>query len=331
MPALAGPEPDRRETSRIGHLSTLERAGLTSAFERRPSALELSRWTKNGRTFSHKRVESTAIRGIPIQTFSGLRGLTLRRRLLAIVAMEGAPPMCRSCDQQSRRWVLSFLATGAVAAGLLGAGAPRSLAAGATTLTADEALAKLKAGNQKFLTAPQLCTADMAKQRADVAEDQSPWATILTCSDSRVSPELIFGGVGLGELFVVRNAGNVADTAAMGTIEYGAEHLGSPLVVVVLGHQRCGAVEASYLRGCRRSIRNCRASSRPWSTRSCPRPRLCAADRGISLTTQVRENARLVAQKISTRSKIVEDLEHEGKVKVVYARYDLDKGVVDFL
>jgi carbonic anhydrase len=56
--------------------------------------------------------------------------------------------------------------------------------------------------------------------------------------------ELIFGGVGLGELFVVRNAGNVADTAAMGTIEYGAEHLGSPLVVV-LGHQRCGAVEAA--------------------------------------------------------------------------------------
>ena len=90
--------------------------------------------------------------------------------------------MCRSCDQQSRRWVLSFLATGAVAAGLLGAGAPRSLAAGATTLTADEALAKLKAGNQKFLTAPQLCTADMAKQRADVAQDRSPCATILTCS-----------------------------------------------------------------------------------------------------------------------------------------------------
>jgi carbonic anhydrase len=94
--------------------------------------------------------------------------------------------MCRSCDKLSRRRVLSFLATGAVAAGLLGTGAPRSFAAGATTMTADEALAKLKAGNQKFLTAPELCAADVTKQRADVAKGQSPWATILTCSDSRV-------------------------------------------------------------------------------------------------------------------------------------------------
>ncbi len=100
-------------------------------------------------------------------------------------------------------------------------------------MTADEALTKLKAGDQKFLTSPELCAADMAKQRADVAKGQSPWATVLTCSDSRVSPELIFGGVGLGELFVVRNAGNTADTAVMGTIEYGAEHLGAPLVVVL--------------------------------------------------------------------------------------------------
>ena len=154
--------------------------------------------------------------------------------------------MCRSCDKQSRRRVLSFLATGAAAAGLLSAGASRGLAADAATMTADEALVKLKGGNQKFLNAPELCAADMARQRADVAKDQSPWATILTCSDSRVSPELIFGGVWLGELFVVRNAGNVADTASMGTIEYGAEHLGSPLVVV-LGHQRCGEIGRAHV------------------------------------------------------------------------------------
>jgi carbonic anhydrase len=98
--------------------------------------------------------------------------------------MEDAPSMCRSCDKQSRRRVLSFLATGAAAAGLLGAGAPRNLAAGATTVSADEALAKLKGGNQKFLNAPELCAADMAKQRADAAKGQSPWATILTCSEA---------------------------------------------------------------------------------------------------------------------------------------------------
>lgn len=122
--------------------------------------------------------------------------------------------MCRSCDDVGRRGALSWLATGTVAAFLLGARAPNSLAAG-PTITADEALARLRVGNQKFLTAPELCAADLAKQRADVAKGQSPWATILTCSDSRVSPELVFGGVGLGDLFVVRNAGNVADTAAM--------------------------------------------------------------------------------------------------------------------
>jgi carbonic anhydrase len=236
--------------------------------------------------------------------------------------------MCRSCDKQSRRRVLSFLATGAAVAGLLGAGAPRSLAAGATTVTADEALAKLKSGNQKFLTAPELCAADMTKQRADVAKDQSPWATILTCSDSRVSPELIFGGAGLGELFVVRNAGNVADTASMGTIEYGAEHLGSPLVVV-LGHQRCGAVEAA----CEVVAKHTKLPGfiAPMVDAIVPAARAVYGKPGDFVDNAVRENARLGAQKISTRSKIVEHLKHEGKVKVVYARYDLDKGAVDFL
>jgi carbonic anhydrase len=242
--------------------------------------------------------------------------------------MGDAPPMCLSCDKLSRRRVLSFLATGAVAVGLLGAGAPRSRAASAMTMTADEALAKLRAGNQKFLTAPELCAVDLTKRRADVANGQAPWATILTCSDSRVSPELIFGGVGLGELFVVRNAGNVADTAAMGTIEYGAEHLGSPLVVV-LGHQRCGAVEAA----CDVVTKHTKLPGfiAPMVDAIVPAAKAVYGKPGDFVDNAVRENARLGAQKISTRSKIVEHLEHEGKVKVVYARYDLDKGVVDFL
>ena len=85
---------------------------------------------------------------------------------------------------------------------------------------------------------------DLAKQRAEVAGGQAPWAIIVGCSDSRVPPELLFGGLGLGQLFVARNAGNMVDTATMGTIEYGAEHLGAPLVVV-LGHESCGAVAAA--------------------------------------------------------------------------------------
>ena len=120
-----------------------------------------------------------------------------------------------------------------------------AFAAGATTgVTADEALEKLKAGNAKYLSAPQICEADLSEQREQVAKTQTPWAPIVTCSDSRVPPELLFGGTGLGELFVARNAGNMADTATMGTLEYGAENLGVPLIVV-MGHERCGAVAAA--------------------------------------------------------------------------------------
>jgi carbonic anhydrase len=236
--------------------------------------------------------------------------------------------VCRSCDHMQRRGLLSFLATGVAAAGLLSAGTPRSLAAGGTTMTADEALAKLKAGNQRFLSAPELCAADMAKRRAEVAKGQSPWATILTCSDSRVSPELIFGGVGLGELFVARNAGNVADTAAMGTIEYGAEHLGSPLVVV-LGHQRCGAVEAA----CEVVAKHTKLPGfiAPMVEAIVPAAKAVRGKPGDFVDNTVWENARLQAKKISTQSKIIAHLEHEGRVKVLYGHYDLDKGAVDFV
>src|SRR5204863_3049139 len=82
------------------------------------------------------------------------------------------------------------------------------------------------------------------KRRTDVADHQAPWATIVGCADSRVPPELLFGGLGLGELFVARNAGNLVDTATMGTVDYGAEVLGAPLLVV-LGHEKCGAVVAA--------------------------------------------------------------------------------------
>ena len=112
-------------------------------------------------------------------------------------------------------------------------------------MTADQALANLKSGNDKYVKGPEVCAADLAKRRTGVATSQTPWATIVSCADSRVPPELLFGGLGVGELFVARNAGNMAvDSATMGTIEYGAAVLGVPLIVV-LGHERCGAVVAA--------------------------------------------------------------------------------------
>lgn len=230
--------------------------------------------------------------------------------------------MCINCDGLTRRGLMSLIGASSVAAGLPAA------ANAAPAVTPDAALARLKAGNQKFITAPQLCEADMAGQRASVAKGQSPWAVILTCADSRVSPELIFGGVGLGELFVARNAGNMADTATMGTIEYGIEHLHAPLVVV-LGHQNCGAVAAA----CEVATKGTKlpGSIGPMVDAIVPAAKAVKGKPGDFIDNAVRENARLTAAKISTQSKIARELVHEGKVKVVYARYDLNSGVVEFL
>ncbi|MBW8618154.1 MAG: carbonic anhydrase [Hyphomicrobiales bacterium] len=236
--------------------------------------------------------------------------------------------MCFECVNVSRRRFMSFAATGAAAAGLWTMGGALSPSFAKTSLSADEALAKLKAGNQKFVSSPQLCAAELTNNRTAVAKGQSPWATILTCADSRVSPELIFGGVGLGELFVCRNAGNVADTAVMGTIEYGAEHLGSPLVVV-MGHSRCGAVQAA----CDVVEKDAKlpGSIKPMVDAIVPAAKAMKGKSGDFVDLSVRENARLNAEKVKAESDIVKELAHEGKVKIVYARYDLDTGVVDFL
>jgi carbonic anhydrase len=228
----------------------------------------------------------------------------------------------------ARRRFLSFSAVGIAAGGLLAAGGIGSPGFAATTLSPDEAFARLKDGNARFVNAPQLCEADLLNHRASLVKGQSPWATILTCSDSRVSPELIFGGVGLGELFVARNAGNMADMATMGTIEYGAEHLGVPLIVV-LGHQSCGAVSAA----CEVAENHTKlpGSIGPMVDAIVPAALAVHGKPGDFIDNTVRESARRTAAMIGGQSKIVEELVHQGKVRIVYARYDLTSGVVEFL
>ena len=105
--------------------------------------------------------------------------------------------MCRACRgfTPDRR---QFFSVSASFAATVLFGGPCAFAAGATTsVTADEAIARLKAGNEKYVSAPELCTVDLLRQRDQVAKAQMPWATILACSDSRVPPELLFGGLGL--------------------------------------------------------------------------------------------------------------------------------------
>jgi carbonic anhydrase len=235
--------------------------------------------------------------------------------------------MCAACRFiPDRRRFLALTASG-IAAGLIGGNV--AFAAGATTdVTADEALARLKAGNEKYVSAPQLCAADLAKQRDQVAKGQTPWAVILTCSDSRLPPELLFGGVGLGELFVARNAGNLADTATMGTIEYGTGNLGAPLVVV-MGHQRCGAVAAA----CDVVTKHATfpGSIGPMVKAIVPAAKAVYGKGGDFVDNTVRESARRTAAEIATKSKIASRLVKSNKVKVVAAYYDLDNGRVDFL
>ena len=237
--------------------------------------------------------------------------------------------MCEVCDQRmfGRRDVLGLAGVG-LAAAATGLFSQEAMASGnTTTLTADQALEKLKAGNARYVASPQLCVADLTNNRSTVAKGQAPWASFVSCADSRVPPELLFGGVGLGELFVSRNAGNMVDTATMGTLEYGAEHLGVPLIVV-LGHERCGAVAAAvevFKTGAKLP-----GSIGPMVKPIVPAVKAISKKEGDMVDNAVRENARMTAEKIKTQSPIIAHLIKAGKVKVVAARYDLDDGKVEF-
>lgn len=192
-------------------------------------------------------------------------------------------------------------------------------------ITPDEALARLKEGNKRYVSAPELCERSMSERRAAVANSQQPYAVILTCADSRVAPELVFGGTGLGDLFVCRNAGNVADVSALGSIEYAIEHLKSPLIVV-MGHERCGAVGAAV----DVVTKNAEMPGfiKPMIDAIVPNVIAVKTQAGDLTDNAVKHNAHVNALKISTESKIVEEHVKAGKVRVVHGRYDLDTGAV---
>jgi carbonic anhydrase len=113
----------------------------------------------------------------------------------------------------------------------------------AATISADEALQRLKAGNERFLAGAARFPTVQKEILADLAKGQHPYATMLSCSDSRVPPELIFDA-GFGELFIIRVAGNVYSSEVAGSLQYAGQHLKTPLFVV-LGHTNCGAVHAA--------------------------------------------------------------------------------------
>ncbi len=239
--------------------------------------------------------------------------------------------MWRNCEGEivGRRDILKFAAAGLVAVGLGGASLSARAAEGAaTTLSPDEALAGLKSGNARYVSHPELCSIDLAEQRTAVAAHQAPWASVISCADSRVPPELIFGGHGVGELFVARNAGNLVDTATLGTVEYGAAVLGSPLIVV-LAHTSCGAVKAA----CDVVAKN---ATYPGAIGPMIEPILPAAlavrgEPGDFVDNAAKESARRTAARLTAASALIAGLAGQGKLKIVAAIYDLETGVVSYL
>ena len=200
-----------------------------------------------------------------------------------------------------------------------------------TELTPSQALDKLKKGHADFLAdKPSLKSTRDSGRRLEIARGQIPFAILVGCSDSRVAPELLFD-TGLGELFIVRNAGNTIDTVAMGSIQYAVQVLGVPLVLV-LGHERCGAVEAAVSVVEKNTVY-------PGSIGQMVEPIIPAvlkarAQGGLKgdalLEASVRENVRRTVMRLRTAEPGMMDPIKAGKLLVVGARYDLDDGKVDF-
>lgn len=183
--------------------------------------------------------------------------------------------------------------------------------------SADEALQILKDGNARFVTDTSILR-NVNKERRDSLKDgQNPYAVIVSCSDSRVTPTTVFNA-GLGEIFDVRIAGNVVDDDALGSIEYAVEHLNTPLVVV-MGHQSCGAVTATY----NEVVKNEKVEGNMESFVEKITP---SVNKNGTVDDAIHNNINAVVREIS-QDDIVKHLIEQGKVKVVGAYYSLDGNV----
>jgi carbonic anhydrase len=194
--------------------------------------------------------------------------------------------------------------------------------------TADEALARLVAGNERFVAGHARFPTVQKEVLADLAKGQRPYATIVGCSDSRVPPELLFDA-GFGELFIVRIAGNVISPEVMGSIQYAGMHLRTPLFVV-LGHEGCGAVQAALA-----AVRD-GAVERERIALLLERikPGLGAVD--LSLPPEALLNAAVEANVRWSMQQLLETPEAkaraaEGVLRLVGAVYELTTGRVRFL
>jgi carbonic anhydrase len=182
------------------------------------------------------------------------------------------------------------------------------------------ALERLANGNARFVAGKAIHPDQSVKRRAESAKGQAPFASILSCADSRLGPELIFDQ-GIGNLFVVRVAGNTADPVGIGSLEYSVAVLGSR-TVVVMGHEKCGAVAAAVKGG-----------ELPGSIGAVTKAIEPAVEQvkgrsGDPVKLATTQNVRDTVNKIRAESSIISDLEKKGELRIVGAEYALANGKV---
>ena len=188
-------------------------------------------------------------------------------------------------------------------------------------MTYQDSLKRLMEGNSRFVKDLLDGQLQDSSRRNSLIGGQEPFAIILGCADSRVVPELTFD-TGLGELFTVRVAGNVANTSSIASIEYAVAHCGVKLIVV-LGHQSCGAVTASVAGGDNGANLNHLLEHIV--------PAIEKSKEGDTINDVVKINAKLTARVLVEKSSIIKNAVNSGGVKIVSAYYRLDSGEVEFL
>ncbi len=189
-------------------------------------------------------------------------------------------------------------------------------------MLAEEALKLLKEGNKRYIEGNSIHPHSDPKYRKSLANEQHPFAVILTCADSRVTPEILFD-CGLGDLFVIRVAGNVAKEKVVGSIEYAIKYLNANLVVV-MGHEKCGAVSAAMSDAepgghIGRILENIK-----------PAVYITRTMKGDTLTNAIKLNAQIVSEHLKENKPIIEDAVKAGGVKIYSSYYELSSGKVEF-
>ena len=190
-------------------------------------------------------------------------------------------------------------------------------------MTAEEALKRLKAGNERFVSGRPAHPNCSCGRRQEILKGQKPFAVVLSCSDSRAPPELIFD-CGFGDIFVIREAGNTYNDVAIGAMEYVVGHLGARLVIV-MGHSDCGAVKAAVsgapLPG---KIPLVLEEIKPAVERA-------RRMKGDVIENAIREHVRIAVEEFSSCGPILSEKVKSGELRIVGAYYDLATGEVAFL